>query len=207
MFLRDVCSSDLLAQPFIIGGVGQTVAIDESVVARAKPGNRRGRPVPPQWVFGGVELGTGNFFMQLVSQRDAATLLPIIQRHIRPGPVSGATSGPLTTALTVWVISIRPLITASSTWTPWRVCTPITSRQDGRRARRVFVVAGVSPDTTCLLFWMNTCGAHSTHGRTLLATFLTPFGVSILCKYLVNINGLIAIWTAELVTTAEWRHV
>lgn len=85
MFLRDVCSSDLLAQPFIIGGVGQTVAIDESVVARAKPGNRRGRPVPPQWVFGGVELGTGNFFMQLVSQRDAATLLPIIQRHIRPG--------------------------------------------------------------------------------------------------------------------------
>ena len=85
MFIRDVCSADLLAQPILLGGPGQTVAIDESVVARAKPGNGRGRRVPPQWVFGGVELGTGQFFMELVPRRDANTLVPVIQRHIRPG--------------------------------------------------------------------------------------------------------------------------
>jgi len=85
MFVRDVCSAELMARPVMIGGPGVTVAIDESVVARAKPGNGRGRPVPPQWVFGGVELGSGEFFMELVPRRDANTLLPIIQRHIRPG--------------------------------------------------------------------------------------------------------------------------
>ena len=85
MFVRDVCSADLLAQPMVIGGPGQTVAIDESVVARAKPGNGRGRPVPPQWVFGGVELGTGRFFMELFPCCNANTLVPVIRRHIRPG--------------------------------------------------------------------------------------------------------------------------
>lgn len=33
----------------------------------------------------GVDLGTGSFFMELVPQRDAATLVPIIQRIILPG--------------------------------------------------------------------------------------------------------------------------
>ena len=50
-------------------GVGHTVAIDESVVAKTKPGNVQARPVPPQWVFGGVDLGTGEFFMEVVPQR------------------------------------------------------------------------------------------------------------------------------------------
>jgi len=83
--MRDVCSSALLAQPILLGGPGHIVAIDESVVARRKPGNAQGRPVPAQWVFGGVDLGTGEFFMQLVPRRDEATLLPIINRYILPG--------------------------------------------------------------------------------------------------------------------------
>jgi len=84
-FMRDVCSADLLRNPFQLGGVGHTVAIDESMVARRKPGNIQGRPVPAQWVFGGVDLNTGDFFMELVPRRDAATLLPIIQRNIVAG--------------------------------------------------------------------------------------------------------------------------
>ena len=80
-----MCSADLLRNPLQLGGPGHVVAIDESVVARAKPGNAHARPVPPQWVFGGVDLGTGSFFMELVPQRDAATLIPIIQRNILPG--------------------------------------------------------------------------------------------------------------------------
>jgi len=84
-FARDICSEELINNPLRIGGAGHTVAIDESVVAKTKPGNARARPVPPQWVFGGVDLGTGEFFMELVPQRDAATLQPIIQRTIAPG--------------------------------------------------------------------------------------------------------------------------
>ena len=80
-----MCSADLLRNPLQLGGPGHVVGIDESVVARAKPGNAHARPVPPQWVFGGVDLGTGSFFMELVPQRDAATLTPIIQRNILPG--------------------------------------------------------------------------------------------------------------------------
>ena len=73
---------DLLANPFQISGPGRVVVIDESVVARAKPGNARVWPVPPQWVFGSVELGTDRFFMELVPQCNTVTLVPIILRTI-----------------------------------------------------------------------------------------------------------------------------
>ena len=38
-------------------------------------------------MFGGTERITGNSFLVEVEKRDAATLLPIIQHHIRPGSV------------------------------------------------------------------------------------------------------------------------
>ena len=51
--------------------------------------NGRGHQLPPVWVFGMVDttqrpaLG----YMEIVDSRDAATLFPIIQAHIRPGTV------------------------------------------------------------------------------------------------------------------------
>ena len=51
--------------------------------------NERGHQLPPVWVFGMVDttqrpaLG----YMEIVDSRDAATLFPIIQAHIRPGTV------------------------------------------------------------------------------------------------------------------------
>ena len=36
-------------------------------------------------VLGGVERGTDNVFMEVVPTRDAATLLPIILKHVLPG--------------------------------------------------------------------------------------------------------------------------
>ena len=84
-FLRDVCSFDLIRLPVHLGGPGRIVAIDESVVARRKPENQPGRPVREQWVFGGIDLTTKEVFMELVPRRDAATLIPIIQRVILPG--------------------------------------------------------------------------------------------------------------------------
>jgi len=65
-----------------------TIAINESVVAKSKSSNSQARPVPLQWVFGGggrVQLGTNQFFMELVDQCDVATLVPIIHHYICPG--------------------------------------------------------------------------------------------------------------------------
>ena len=85
-FMRDLCSWDLLNNPVQLGGPGRIVAVDETVVAKAKPTtNAHARPVPHQWVFGAVDLTTGDFFMELVAQRDGATLIPIIQRNVVPG--------------------------------------------------------------------------------------------------------------------------
>jgi len=84
-FLRDLCSYELLQEPTQLGGPGHTVAINESIVAKRKPGSADGGPVPPMWVFGAVDLQTKEFFMEVVQQRDAATLLPIIRQNILPG--------------------------------------------------------------------------------------------------------------------------
>ena len=50
---------------------------------------RRGHQLPPVWVFGMVDTtqvpAVG--YMEIVSNRDSATLLPIIQAHINPGTI------------------------------------------------------------------------------------------------------------------------
>jgi len=50
-----------------------------------KPDNADVRLVLPPWIFGYIDQGTGAFFMELVPQRDAATLQPIMQRSIALG--------------------------------------------------------------------------------------------------------------------------
>lgn len=49
----------------------------------------RGRALPPVWVFGMVDTthipAVG--YMEIVTNRDAATLIPIMQAHIQPGTV------------------------------------------------------------------------------------------------------------------------
>jgi len=84
-FIRDVCSQELLHQPFQLGGPGHTVAIDKTLVARQKPGNNHSQAVPPQWCFGAVDLMTKQIFIQIVPDRSQATLQLIIQAHILPG--------------------------------------------------------------------------------------------------------------------------
>lgn len=57
--------------------------IDETCLSKRK--YHQGRVIRPnQWMFGGIQRGTRTF-MTLVDRRDAATLLPIIQRFILPG--------------------------------------------------------------------------------------------------------------------------
>jgi len=72
-----------------LGGPGHTVAVDERILAGRNHRNSQARSIAREWgwrwVFGAVDLQTGAFFLELVRQRDAATLMPIIQRRIRSG--------------------------------------------------------------------------------------------------------------------------
>lgn len=82
-YLRDSCSHKLVTNPIHIGGVGEVVEIDESLVARRK--YNRGHHVPEKWVFGGINPNTRIGFLKFVDDRSAATLLPLIERYILPG--------------------------------------------------------------------------------------------------------------------------
>jgi transposase-like protein len=67
----------------LIGGVGKVVEVDESKFGRRK--HHRGRYVKGQWVFGGVEKGSGRTFLETVNDRSAETLIELIKKWIRPG--------------------------------------------------------------------------------------------------------------------------
>ena len=87
-FCREVCTRWIVDHPIEIGGMDHQghpveVEIDESYFNRRK--YHRGQRRPGRWVFGGVERGSGRCFTEVVVRRDAATLLPLIQRHILPG--------------------------------------------------------------------------------------------------------------------------
>lgn len=87
-FCRDVCVEWLVRNPVEIGGLDHQgnpieVEIDESYYFHRK--YHRGQIHAGKWVFGGIERGSGRCFTEVVPRRDAATLLPLIQRHILPG--------------------------------------------------------------------------------------------------------------------------
>ena len=84
-FLREVCSVILQEQSEAIGGPGKIAEIDESKFGKRK--YNRGKRVDGVWVFGGIERDSTPpkpFFVP-VSDRSAATLIPIIKRWILPG--------------------------------------------------------------------------------------------------------------------------
>jgi len=82
-YLRDVCSKWLLDHPYKIGGPGLSVEIDESVISKRK--YHRGRMVPERWIFDGYCCTSGRGFLELVPDRSAETLLPLVQKYIHPG--------------------------------------------------------------------------------------------------------------------------
>jgi hypothetical protein len=58
---REVCIDEVIKQETRIGGVGTIVEIDESLFGKQKFG--RGELHDGQWVFGGVQRGTGECFL------------------------------------------------------------------------------------------------------------------------------------------------
>ena len=86
-FFRDICTEYFLAHPAVIGGPGVEVEIEQNKFGKKRKCSAisNGRVADGHWVFGGIERGSGECFLVEVENRDAATLLPIITQHVRPG--------------------------------------------------------------------------------------------------------------------------
>jgi len=69
--------------PYKIGGPELSVEIDESVISKRK--YHRGRMVPERWIFDGYCCTSGRGFLELVPDRSAEKLLPLVQKYIHPG--------------------------------------------------------------------------------------------------------------------------
>ena len=87
-YFREVvarCIDERFALAGPIGGPGHIVEIDETKIGHRK--YHRGRVVDGHWLIGMVDRGTSELRVEICPQnlRDAATLLPIIQRNVLPG--------------------------------------------------------------------------------------------------------------------------
>ncbi|KAM7298107.1 hypothetical protein ISCGN_018734 [Ixodes scapularis] len=97
-YFRDTCfrwiDDILTASRLRIGGAGKVVKVDEALVGKRK--YHRGRLVPGQWILGMVELQTGPagdrrrggpVRLEIIPNncRNAAALIPLIQKHVAPG--------------------------------------------------------------------------------------------------------------------------
>ena len=68
----------------MIGGIGQTLELDETLVVHRK--YNVGRVVRQQWLFGGIIRGSNSQgFLELVPDRRARTLEGVIRRRVRLG--------------------------------------------------------------------------------------------------------------------------
>jgi hypothetical protein len=85
-FCRELCICHYEAGEHVIGGVGRTVEIDETLAVKRK--YNRGRRVRDGWLFGGIErCDDGDFkcFMRLVYNRSEPQLIHLIREHVWPG--------------------------------------------------------------------------------------------------------------------------
>jgi transposase-like protein len=80
---RRICARYFRSHPIRLGGPGLTVEADETFLSRRH--GRRGRRVRrrPKWIFAIVERGSGHSYLRIVRRRNAATLMPILLRHVR----------------------------------------------------------------------------------------------------------------------------
>ena len=85
-YFRQLVTSNIDEEDVIIGGPGIVVEIDESKFGKRK--YHRGHRVEGVWIFGGVErTPERKIFAVKVEDRSMNTLVPIIQRHVRPGSI------------------------------------------------------------------------------------------------------------------------
>jgi hypothetical protein len=84
-FCRELCVEYFETSDQRIGGPGQIVEIDETLIVRRK--YNRGRVLRSGWLFGGIERrNDGQFkcFMRMVYDRSSSHLLHLIRQHVLP---------------------------------------------------------------------------------------------------------------------------
>lgn len=84
-FAKDVTIEFVFNGSKKIGGPGKIVEIDESKFGKRK--YHRGHAVEGQWVFGGVDRESGDFFLVPVEKRDAETLIKLVKEYIVEGSI------------------------------------------------------------------------------------------------------------------------
>lgn len=82
-FINEVILNYIEENSEKVGGDGVVVEIDESKFGKRK--YHKGHRVEGQWVFGGVERGSGRVFLVAVHDRCEETLLSVIKEWIKPG--------------------------------------------------------------------------------------------------------------------------
>jgi transposase-like protein len=82
-FCHEICLDFIEKHSGKLGGPGKIVEIDKAKVGKRK--YNRGHYIEEQWVFGGIERGTANFFIVPIPNQTADTLLENIKEWIHPG--------------------------------------------------------------------------------------------------------------------------
>jgi len=87
--IRQKVAEHIDATPLQLGGPGIVCQIDESCFSHKIKAHRGRAPEDPIWVFGIIDssLVRRSFHIEVVGNRSANTLLPIIERHTLPGTV------------------------------------------------------------------------------------------------------------------------
>ncbi|CAI2732840.1 unnamed protein product [Schistosoma spindalis] len=82
-YCRDICAAKMTSIHQSFGGVGRIVEIDETVVRKRK--YNKGRSVKEDWVLGIYDRSSRKGHFQKVTNRQATTIIPIIQEYVLPG--------------------------------------------------------------------------------------------------------------------------
>lgn len=87
--LREYTTAYLTANPIRLGGPGIICQIDESLFCHKQKYGRGREAETETWVFGisDTSFTPAKFYMEVVPDRSAETLLPIIRRVCRPGTI------------------------------------------------------------------------------------------------------------------------
>ena len=80
---RLMCSNWVELEAPQLGGPNKVVEIDEAAFGRRK--YKLGRLKETVWVLGGVERSSRKVFLEIVRDRTARTIIPIIQKWVAPG--------------------------------------------------------------------------------------------------------------------------
>lgn len=85
-YLRRVCAADLQRHKRKLGGYRSTIVVDESHLAKRRPGTTGGRSARKAiWVVGGLDRTTGEMFAEITSDRTAPVMKRILVENIARG--------------------------------------------------------------------------------------------------------------------------